>query len=402
VTKALLCIACEDAQRALRDAWENELDELELPEVDPGDSAENFDSWKYSTPVTVRQFLNSLFQLPRKDFKQKHDSDAGQKVRTEPARETEDRAPPGNDSFTENFLRIALECRDTEHIWDKTDEIHDLLDGIIFFNHWIHTKEVLCPSVLVKAWNRNAALMCKDGAIGIVFVIPVMRNWSEEIKDAETRLGKCTTGKWTDEQQAAASGAISYILIQTKNRTKSSSKERLADMVNVVPLQRNLGSHANFVLHEPRRPFLSILFDFRTRTPLGHAPVELLWTLSNREAVYNEAELKATRLANDAANEKDPKKKVEAEEKARNAFDAATIAQTRVNIAKYQIPIVSFGLDGKAFKCLETRPALVEKLNQLLTVSIDPLDKVSGALKMELLESRCCINEEDESGDEID
>lgn len=403
VTKALLCIACEDAQRALRDAWENEPDERELPEPDPGNSTENSDSWKYSTPVTVRQFLNSLFQLPRKDLKRNHDSDGGQKVRTEPAKEMEDCVPRANDSFTENFLRTELESpsRDTEHIWDKKDAIRDFLDGMIFFNHWIRTKEVLRPSVLVKAWNRNAALMCKDGATGIDFVIPVIRNWSQEIKVAETRLGKCTTGKWTDEQQAAASGVISYILIQTKNRTKSSSKERLADMVNIVPLRRNLGTHANFVQHEPQRPFLSILFDFRIRTPLRHAPVELLWTLSNREAAFNEARLKATRLANEADNEKDSKKRVEAEEKARNARDAATIAQTRVNIAKYQIPIVSFGLDGKAFKCLETRPGVVKKLNQLLTVSVDPLDKVSGALKMELLESRCCINEEGESGDEL-
>jgi hypothetical protein len=54
------------------------------------------------------------------------------------------------------------------------------------------------------------------------------------------------------------------------------------------------------------------------------------------------------------------------------------------------------------------------KLNQLLTVSVDPLDKVSrqgvstrcldkvsGALNIELLESRCCINEEGQSGDEL-
>jgi hypothetical protein len=397
VTKALLCIACEDAQRALRDAWENEPDERELPEPDPSDdSTESSDSWIYSTPITVRQFLNSLFQLPRKDLKRKRDSNAGEKVRTEPANEIEDHAPRPNDCFTENFLRTESL---SQHI--QNDEIRDFLDGMIFFNHWIRTNEVLRPSVLVKAWNRNAALMCKDGATGIDFVIPVMRNWSQETKVAETRLGKCTTGKWTDEEQAAANGVISYILIQTKNRMKSSSKERLADMINIVPLRQNLGTHANFVQHEPQCPFLSILFDFRIRTPLGHAPVELLWTLSNRNAAYNEARLKSTCLAKDAANEKDPKKKVETEEKARNALDAATIAETRVNIAKYQIPIVSFGLDGKAFKCLETRPGVVKKLNQLLTVSLDPLDKVSGALKMELLESRCCINEEGESGDEL-
>src|SRR2546423_15125637 len=130
-------------------------------------------------------------------------------------------------------------------------------------------------------------------------------------------------------------------------------------MISRSPLHKTTDTHENFINHEPQRPFLSILFDFRIRTPLGHAPVELLWTLSNRKAALNEARLKATRLANDAANEKNRKKKVEAEEKARNALDAATIAQSRVNIAKYQIPIVSFGLDGRAFKCLETRHGVV-------------------------------------------
>jgi hypothetical protein len=395
VTKALLCIACEDAQRELRDAEANEPD---------SSSIQNSDFWTYSTPVTVRQFLNSLFQLPRKALKRKHDSDDGQKVRTELANEIEDRAPRPNDSFTENFLRAALESpyRDNQHMLEQKDEIRDFLDGNVFFNHWIRTKEVLRPSVLVKAWNRNAALMCKDGATGIDFVIPVMRNWSQEIQAAETRLGKSTTGKWTDEQQAAASGVISYILIQTKNRTKSSSNERLAEMVNIVPLGRNLGTHANFVQHEPQGPFLSILFDFRIRTPSGQAPVELLWTLPNRTAALNEAGLKATQLQNNAARETDPQKNVESKEKAKNAADAEKIARTRVSIAKYQIPIVSFGLDGRAFKCLETRPGVVKKLNQLLTVSVDPLDKVSGALRKELLESRCCINEEGESGDEFD
>lgn len=165
-------------------------------------------------------------------------------------------------------------------------------------------------------------------------------------------------------------------------------------MVNLVPLRPSLCTHANFVQHEPQCPFLSILFDFRIRTPVGHAPIEFLWTLSDRQAAHNEGRLKATRLADDAA---DPKKKGEAEERARNASNAATIAQTRVNIAKYQIPVHSFGLDGKAFKCLETRPGVVKKLNQLLNVSVDPLGKVSGALKIELLESRCFINEECES-----
>jgi hypothetical protein len=135
-----------------------------------------------------------------------------------------------------------------------------------------------------------------------------------------------------------------------------------------------------------------------------HSPIHSRVRIDQRaksDSIRPKTNPDATRLAKDAANETHPKKKAEAEEKARNALDAARIAQSRVNIAQYQIPIVSFGLDGKAFKCLETRPGVVKKLNQLLTVSVDPLDKVSGALKMELLESRCCINEEGKSCDEL-
>jgi uncharacterized protein YecT (DUF1311 family) len=232
VTKALLCIACEDAQRA----WEKERDK-ELPDwdSDSDDSTENPASWTYSTPVTVRKFLNSLFQLPTMSTEQKH-SGAGHKVNADSAKKSKD-AVPADDSFTREFLLPALQSptRETHHLSDKDDEISSFLDGTVFFNHWIRTSEVIRPSVLVKAWNRNAVLICKDGLTGIDFVIPMMRSWSQ-IKDAETHLGKCTTGKWTDPQQATASEIISYILIQTKTRTKSKPHERLADIVDAVPL----------------------------------------------------------------------------------------------------------------------------------------------------------------------
>ena len=160
VTKALLCIACEDAQRALRDAWENEPDERELPESDPGNSTENSNSWTYSTPVTVLQFLNSLFRQPRKDLKQKHDFDVGQKIRTvnvsqkvttEPDKEIKDRAPRANVSFTENFLRTGLE---SQHIWNKKDKIRDFLDRLIMRDQFIRRGKI--NAVKTRVFDRRA------------------------------------------------------------------------------------------------------------------------------------------------------------------------------------------------------------------------------------------------------
>jgi hypothetical protein len=399
VTKALLCIACEDAQRALNAAGQKKLVERMLKtaetELDSDDSTEMLDSWMYSTPITVRQFLNSLFRRPRKpDKRERSDTVASETA----AKVTKDSVPAADDSFTDEFLLPALQSSETRHLSQsaKKDKIPAFLEGKVFFNHWIRTEEVLRPSMLVKAWNRNAALMCKDGATGIDFVIPVMRYWSHALEEA-THLGNCTTGKWTDDQQSAASQVISYILIQTKTRASSTNPERVSDMAKAVPLGPALSSHANFVQHEPRHPFLSLLFDFRVE-PARRDAVELLFTVSELEAAHKLAKDKAALLKKvAAASAKDPAKEAESQK----ASDAANNAQLRVNIVKQQIPIVSFGLDGKAFKCLETRPRLAQKLQELLEVSIDPLDKLEGPLKMELLESRVCISGEGESGDEL-
>jgi hypothetical protein len=223
----------------------------------------------------------------------------------------------------------------------------------------------------------------------------VMRSWSE-IKASEPSLGKCTTEVWTEEQQAAGSKVISYILIQMQNRTDSSSSDRLDDMMKAVPLNEGLNKHPNFVQHRPEHPFLSILFDFRVR-PVRKEPVEMLWTVSTLQDARKAAVKKAVSDGKIAAGTKPAKtSQAKAEEIAEKSLVAAEAAKTRVKIAKYQIPIVSFGLDGTAFKCLETRPQLANKLNDLLCVSVDPLDKLKGPPKRELRESRVCITGEGE------
>jgi hypothetical protein len=223
--------------------------------------------------------------------------------------------------------------------------------------------------------------MCKELATGIDFVIPVMRKWRPEFEAVQHRLGGCTQGGWYDDQQAAASEVISYILIQTKNRAESKPSMRLKEMMTAIPLCKDVNTHPNFADHEPRHPFLSILFDFR-QPPGEKPPIEMLWTVSEREKKYEAAVRNVAHLRNNVSAQVEDLEKAEKSEKA-----AVTLLKT----AKFQIPIVSFGLDGQAFKCLETRPQLTHKLNQLLMVCFDPLDKLSGVLKTVLLESRPCI-----------
>jgi hypothetical protein len=135
--------------------------------------------------------------------------------------------------------------------------------------------------------------------------------------------------------------------------------------------------------------FLSILFDFRT--PVRDYPITLLPTVSHLRDKLDDAMEKETRLKRAAANETDREKKIAATRNAEDAHAAVEIAKARVDIAKYQIPIVSLGIDGATFKCLETRPFVEERLLQLLTVSLDILDKVEGVRRANMLDSLCCV-----------
>jgi hypothetical protein len=125
-------------------------------------------------------------------------------------------------------------------------------------------------------------------------------------------------------------------------------------------------------------PSYSIFASHLEKNPLSkcYGPV------SEREKKYEAAVTNVAHLRNNVSAQVEDLEKAEKSEKA-----AVTLLKT----AKFQIPMISFGLDGQAFKCLETRLRLTHKLNQLLTVCFDPLDKLSGVLKTVLLESRPCI-----------
>jgi hypothetical protein len=375
VTKALLCVACEDAQRAKRARETKRLAEC------PTTHTSTDDSWTYSTPITVQEFLNSLFRPPEPPtIKRKHTDGNEQHVYPD-----EDTVPPAESSFVDVFLSPALKMKseDTQHFSNHHQDMAQFLNSHIFFNHWIRTDDVLSPSVLVKAWNRNAAIMCESGATGIDFVIPVMMEWSHNLPEA-SQLGRCTK-PWDEDQQKAASKLVSYVLIQTKNRKSSTSGDRLAEMIDTVPLKRGLNKHPNFVDHDPRNIFLSILFDFRIKPPTRPS-LELIWTRCALEAKHQEALSKVASLQKSVKDKKTPTSP--ALQKAQTELN---VFKTRINIATHQIPVVSYGLDGSAFKCLETRPRLTAKLQELLTATVDPLYNLQGSVRMELLESRICV-----------
>lgn len=377
VTKAILCVSCEDAQRA-----KEVREKKKLAESTTTHSSSN-DSWTYSTPVTVQEFLNSLFRSPEPPAVKRKRTDDAHKANPEV---DEDSIPPAESLFVDDFLNPGLKIKseDTKHLTNRQAAIGKFLNSHIFFNHWIRTNDVLRPSVLIKAWNRNAAIMCENGATGIDFVIPVMMEWSHNTPEA-SQLGKCTK-PWDEEQQRAASKVISYVLIQTKNRKSSCSGERLDDIIDAVPLKRGLSKHPNFVDHDPWQPFLSILFDFRV-TPARRPSLELTWTRCALEAKLQQAVSKVTGLQKSVKDKKSPV--------LQKAQTESNVLKARVNIATHQIPIVSYGLNGSAFKCLETRPRLTAKLNELLTVPVDPLYDLRGPVRLELLESRACVSDAD-------
>jgi hypothetical protein len=294
-----------------------------------------------------------------------------------------DSVPEADSSFVDEFLSPALKIKseDTRHFTNPNSkaEIAKFMKSHIFFNHWIRTDDVLRPSVLVKAWNRNVAIMCESGATGIDFVIPVMMEWSHAEPEA-SKLGGCTK-PWNEDQQKAASRLISYILIQTKNRKGSSSGDKVEEMIDAVPLKRGLSKPPNFVDHEPQNP-------------VKRPSLELIWTRSTLEAKHKEAIGKLMAVQKTVKDKKSP------------AYTKAStdigVAKTRVAIATQQIPIVAYGLDGLTFKCLETRPRLTTKLNELLTANVDPVYQLQGIVKLELLESRVCISDADRRRNEPD
>ena len=432
VTKALLCIAMEDAQRSPKKTvvgrdWDattgqttivteteataediesgqgsTDLDSLSIVE-DESNESENLDSpprqtdidevWHYSKVVSVSRFLNALLREPFESSKRKHSS-RNLRVQThvDPA--------PADSAFVQKFLVPSLKPRDqhTEHLTPGMQEQNArFLRGHVFFNHFVRADTTLRPSMLVKAWNRNAAIMCKDGAAGVDFVIPVIMPGSKAREEA-TKLGKCMS-QWTKEQEKAASKILSCIIIQTKNRKTSSPNLRMDALIKCFPLDENVSRYNNFVDHTPQNPFLSILLELGAAVPQGEKSMQLHWigeTLRQRSNHHKTILEEAKKHYADTM-ERSKKKAQDNAEKALNMAEAAEReSKARYNLAQFQIPLVVFGWHeqhdgdffGRAFKCLDSRETTRGLLKDLLKVAIEPVAWLEGPEKEALLRTR--------------
>ena len=199
-----------------------------------------------------------------------------------------------------------------ESQYDRCLKDLDVLQkGTVFLTHWVSLKSKLRPSTLIKAWNRGAGIMTRANTGGIDFIIPIMRG-----VQVDKSLFGPLFGKWTVDQEKAASQAIAYILIDAKNDASLSINDIIIQATKCAP------SASNFKCHQPLNPFLSIIASYATSDIAE--PVKLL---------------------RDVTIDTNP-----------TCFS-----------------IAAQGLSGATFKCLQKRPNLTKILKATLEMDRNPL-----------------------------
>jgi hypothetical protein len=328
ITKVLACMAIEDALRP----------SAHMPAILKK-------SWSYTRPVSVSRFLNNLLRNPQginvstpttEQFTAPTVLNAtGKRVFTAASESDSKRSKQGFDDQSSGDEEEAS-VRNTDQIpgldkprsidyivqearragiaiarEDNNEELKTLLGGKVFFNHFVvlHTK--LRPSILLKAWNRCAAIMTKSQTWGVDVIIPiVVKDVTEEVLKSFGPL----FGEWTAEQEKAADAVIAYILVQTKNRAKAKAAK--------WALSECIPDNNNFDYHSPSNPFVSILMELGVEE-------------SNGVQVVNPC--------------------------------------TGKEIHRKQLPIVAYGLTARTYKCLDGRGNVERMLKLLQEMDRNPL-----------------------------
>jgi hypothetical protein len=196
--------------------------------VDKSQPGRTFGSWEFTRPVKVSVFLNNFIQPPGKQ---------GEFA-----------------SSTAAIEALAAKCTIDPAI------IHRFLNGHVFFNHFIRVEEGLTMPLLVQAWNRGAALMCKPITELIDHVIPVMLAPEPNKSPVFGPL----YGEWTTAQIEEARQNVSYILINSKHFVKPTNHDESA--FNMTANEENI----EFSLDERgKKPVfeLTILQEFGPKQP---------------------------------------------------------------------------------------------------------------------------------------
>jgi hypothetical protein len=229
VTRALVMIAMEDAQRSrLKERLIQDAEDERHQWRAGRHQSYRRSYWDWSQVVTVSSFLDALLQNPvnkrsdspqspkrvrQQNYSSEKFDDAGDDDDAHII-ETPDKYPEprGTD---DHVLPNLLDDMPKEFKKLEPASIETILDGRVFFNHWVVLEyPQIRPSTIVKAWNRCAALVAKDGVRGVDFLIPVLLN-EESIPEADRKqfeelqlFGR----PWTIDNERFAERFVSYIL----------------------------------------------------------------------------------------------------------------------------------------------------------------------------------------------
>src|SRR5208282_4591023 len=151
-----------------------------LMAVDKSQPDRTRETWQFTRPVKVSDFLDNFIQPP----------DVGK------------------------FSSITTVIEEHAKAFKIDSVLIDrFLNGHVFFNHFIRVEEDLTLPLLVQAWNRGAALMCKSCVEVIDHVIPIML---APEPNKSPQFGPLY-GEWNNAQIDEARRNVSYILINSRN-----------------------------------------------------------------------------------------------------------------------------------------------------------------------------------------
>lgn len=260
-----------------------------------------------------------------------------------------------------------------------SNSLKDLLHGLVFFNHFIRTETTLRPSLLLKAWNRGAAIMTKPGTVGIDFIIPVV------IPGNGGSFGPFI-GPWSEEQEAAADSTTAYILIQTKNRLDACQSDSVKALQKCIPItkkSRPRNPTPNFIKHTPKHCYISIVMELGTARKDEHQ-VQMMNTIDyaaldamRKRIISKEKDVNTKR--DNAKSPKQEKERKQLEERLENDKNEYDIEFSRLSNREKQLPLVAYGLSEDTYKCLENRPNVTRMLHQLSRPYLNPLRGLSSS-----------------------
>ena len=156
-------------------------------------------------------------------------------------------APRGYESFSSALIAKQKD------LCLNSAKLEKFLNGYVFFNHFMRLDVRLSIELIARAWNRGAALSCKDYTTGFDHILPVMLAQP----GTETAFGPMFD-PWTPQEITEGCRHMSAIFIQTKNYANATDQQESAR--KNTPTETNFDNKKEF--DNEKNIYLSLLQDF--------------------------------------------------------------------------------------------------------------------------------------------